>query len=169
MRGNDKPKTTWNARPSKPDHQESATFDTQHDDSTFNSLCTLTDSISRQHSQKLIAIDHHLYDQLTDTWIRKYSEPQPFIKLTVRVSPDDYAAFGFTLDSPPRAAHLPVMADTGCQNCLAGIKVLHRLGLNRADLLPVTVMMHAANNKGINILGAIILRLKSTAKQGRPV
>lgn len=60
------------------------------------------------------------------------------------------------------------MADTGCQSCLEGIKVLHRLGFNRADLIPVTMKMHAANNKGINILDAIIL-LQGTNKHGRPV
>lgn len=78
------PKTTWNARPHIPDHLDSVTFDTPHNDFVFNSLCTLTNSVSKQHSQKPIAIDHHLYDQLTDTWIRKYSEPQLFIKLTVK-------------------------------------------------------------------------------------
>ena len=129
-RSKDKAKTTWNARPPKPDHQKSATFDTRHDDSVFNSLYTLTDSISKQHSQKSIAIDHHLYDQLIDTWIRKYSYPQLFIKLTARVLPDDYAAFGFTFDSPARAASLPALFDTGFQSCLAGMKVFHRLGLN---------------------------------------
>lgn len=60
------------------------------------------------------------------------------------------------------------MADTGCRSCLAGIKVLHRLGFNRSDLIPVTMKMHAANNKGINILDAIIL-LQGTNKHGRPV
>ena len=78
-------------------------------------------------------------------------------------------AFGFNLDSPLRAAPLPAMADTDCQSCLAGIKVLQRLKLNRADLIPVTMNMHAANNNGINILGAVILRLQGTDKQGRPV
>ena len=50
------------------------------------------------------------------------------------------------------------MADTGCQSCLASIKVIRHLGLCKDDLIPVTVHMHAANNNRIQILGAIILR-----------
>ena len=41
---------------------------------------------------------------------------------------------------------LSTMADTGC------------LGLCGGDLIPVTMQMHTVNNKGIKILGAVILR-----------
>ena len=50
------------------------------------------------------------------------------------------------------------MADTGCQSCLANIKVIRHLGLCEHDLIPVTMHMHAPNNNGLKILGAIILR-----------
>lgn len=121
-------KTTWNSRPPKPDRQESATFDISDDDSVFNSMCTL---------MTLYQINTY----------RKYSEPQPFLKHIVRILPDDCAAYGFTLASRSRAAPLPAMADTGCQRCLAGIKVLHRLDLNRSDLIHVMMKMHATNNR----------------------
>lgn len=51
------------------------------------------------------------------------------------------------------------MADTGCQSCLAGVQVIHKLGLTKSDLIPLTMKMHAANNGGITILGATILRI----------
>ena len=50
------------------------------------------------------------------------------------------------------------MPNTGCQSCLASIKVIRRLGLCESDLIPVTMQMHAVNNNGIKILGAVILR-----------
>ena len=59
------------------------------------------------------------------------------------------------------------MADTGCQSCLASTTVLHHLGLNQKDLIPVTTCMHAANNSGIKILGAIILRFSGTSQSGQ--
>lgn len=40
------------------------------------------------------------------------------------------------------------MADTGCQSCLASIKVICRLGLSESDLIPVTMQMYAMNNNG---------------------
>ena len=59
------------------------------------------------------------------------------------------------------------MADTGCQSCLASTTVLRRLGLNQKDLIPVTTRMHAANNSGIKILGAIVLRFSGTSQSGQ--
>ena len=60
------------------------------------------------------------------------------------------------------------MADTGCQSCLASITVIRRLGLTENDLIPVTTHMHAANNNGIKILGAIILRFSGNPHLARP-
>ena len=59
------------------------------------------------------------------------------------------------------------MADTGCQSCLASMKVIERLGLRKHDLIPVTMQMHAANNDGIKILGAVIMRFIGKSKTGR--
>ena len=56
------------------------------------------------------------------------------------------------------------MADTGCQSCLAGVKSLDHLGITLQDLIPVSLKMHAANNKGIGILGAAILRFSGEDK-----
>ena len=79
--------------------------------------------------------------------------------MTAKVTTEDYAALGFHLERDTKTALLPAMADTGCQSCLAGLKVLHQLGLRESDLLPVTMKMHTATYRGIKILGAIVLRL----------
>ena len=81
---------------------------------------------------------------------------------------EDYERFGFSL----AATHKPVLthavADTGCQSCLAGIKVVRKLGLTKSDLIPVTMKMHTANNKGIPILGAAILRFSGQVAWLKP-
>ena len=59
------------------------------------------------------------------------------------------------------------MADTCCQSCLAGIKILHKIGLKQSDLIPVNMKRHAANNKDIVILGAIIVRLSGKDGENR--
>ena len=89
------------------------------------------------------------------------------VNLTVGVHREDYESLGFNLIITPKTFILPSMADTGCQSCLAGIKVIYRLGMKKSDLIPVTLSMHAANNKGITILGAIILRF--AGKQGNMI
>jgi hypothetical protein len=137
------------------------------DDSMFQNLCVISATYGNRRIS--IGLDHHLYDNLSDMWVRGRSQPQPYITLSVRVLPEDYDSLGFTLEHNSRVATISAMADTGCQSCLAGIKVIHRLGLKKSDLIPVTMKMHAANNKGINILGATILRISGRNGQGNLV
>ncbi|CAG2218786.1 unnamed protein product [Mytilus edulis] len=111
----------------------------------------------------------HNTDDCEDTWISKASQPQPFVNLVLRILPEDYEAFGFNMTKEQNTVAISAMADTGCQSCLAGIKVIHRLGINQTELIPVNMKMHAANNKGITILGATILRISGRDDQGRHV
>ncbi|CAH3031504.1 unnamed protein product [Pocillopora meandrina] len=121
-----------------------------------------------ERPSRFISLDHHLYCHLTDHWVRQPSKPQPFIMLTATAHPEDYTALGY---NPPKSqlatAQLSAMADTGCQSCLASIKVIRRLGLCESDLIPVTMKMHAVNNKGISILGAVILRFSGRSPSGK--
>ncbi|RLC10819.1 MAG: hypothetical protein DRI57_19860 [Deltaproteobacteria bacterium] len=130
----------------------------------FDSLCTMTtyDPVN----DKSITLDHHMYNQLSDTWTRQSSKPQPFVQLTVGAYSADYDRFGIELTSKLRTSVIPCMADTGCQSCLASVKVIQRLGIRPQDLIPVKLKMHAANNKGIKILGAAILRFTGKDKNG---
>lgn len=94
----------------------------------FESLCVLSNITSKYCANKTIALDHHLYDHLSDTWIKKRSKPQPFINLIIKLLPEDHKALGFSLNQ--KTIKLPAMADTGCQSCLAGIQVIRKLGQN---------------------------------------
>jgi hypothetical protein len=151
----------------------------------FGALCGISDTIPHstvqapndepisgintfhEHAGKrTLTLDHHQYDELSDCWKRLASKPQPFIKLSVSATQEDYDTFGLTLNARTKNVFLPVMADTGCQSCLASIKMINSLGLTTADLIPVTMRMHAANNGGINILGAAILRFAGKDEHG---
>ena len=112
------------------------------------------------------SIDHYQYNKISDTWIRKPSSLQPFIKLRISTNKDDYAEMGCSLKKSESSCVLPVMADTGCQSCVAGVKILTELNLSESDLIPVSMKMSAANTKPINILGAAILRYEGTDSDG---
>lgn len=131
----------------------------------YDLLCGIT-TFHDHAGKRSLTLDHHLYDQLSDCWKRLASKPQPFIKLSVTAMPADYDTLGLLLHARPKTVSLPVMADTGCQSCLASIKMINCLGLSTADLIPVTMRMHAANNGGINILGAAILRFAGKDQHG---
>ena len=115
---------------------------------------------------RAIALDHHVYDQLSKMWLRRSSEPQPHAMLTVTPVGEDYADLGFPLKS--RTSILSPMADTGGQSCFGGMRLLLRLGMTAVDLIPVSMKMHTANGKGINILGAAILRFSGKSPYGEP-
>lgn len=91
---------------------------------------------------------------------------QPFIKLAIQAVPADFQALGFPLRIKPKSITISAMADTGCQSCLAGIKIMQQLGLHQSDLMPVSMRMHAANNQGIKILGAMALRITGRDARG---
>lgn len=133
----------------------------------YSSLCsTSSDSNFPEPRSEVLNLSHHLYDNFTQTWIKQKSKPQPFINLTVSAVRKDYLEMGFTLKIMPKSCKLPVMADTGCQSCLAGMKSIALLGFRPSHLIPVNMRMHAANNQGINILGAVILRFAGQNSNG---
>ena len=68
--------------------------------------------------------------------------------------------------STTSSATYPAMADTGCQSCLTGTKLLSRLGLVRKHLTPVAMKMTATNNRRIDIADALALRISSTSPSG---
>ena len=130
----------------------------KHEGAVFNSLCIAMDYNS-SFENKVIYLDHNVYDNLNNAWSKKSSQPQLYVNVSVETKVEDYKSLGYASNFPskPREITVSAMADTGCQSCLAGIKIAHRLGLNERILIPVTLKMHAANNRNIKILGATVL------------
>ena len=102
----------------------------EHEDTVFNTLCSAT-SVHSIGNRCSISLDHHLYNNICDQWLQRSSQQQPFIKMKVAIHPDDYTALGFNLSGPPKTFQVQVVADTGCQSCLAGITILDQLCISR--------------------------------------
>ena len=124
-------------------------------------------SISTSGKISHLVLDHHIYDELCNSWKRKSSHPQPVIEVRVVVHPDDSAALGFS-DRNHKVKHceMQALAYTGCQSCLAGTNILRLLGLQQSDIIPVTMQMSAATNQGIKISGAIVARVGGKSAAG---
>ena len=129
---------------SKPPRGRTIVSACEQEAETLDQLCTV-EVTHCSNGPRSITLDHHLYNNLSDRWTRQASRPQPYIRLTLSVNADDYADLGFELQANTKALTSSVMADTGCQSCLAGIQVIEHLGLTRAELIPVTMKMNAAN------------------------
>ena len=139
--------------------EENALFES---DATYSMLC----AASTVDQPKKINLSHHLFNNITACWERQSSRPQPFIKLDISARPEDYAALGYVLTTDIKPIRMDVMADTGCQSCLASFATIEKLGMSKKDILPVNMRMHAANNNGIRILGAAILRYSAKSSTG---
>ena len=103
--------------------------------SGFDALCSVT-SVESLDGQLLISLDHHLYDQMSDTWHRRHSQDQPTVSLLARSVSSDYHALGLPGPRETTPVSVQAVADTGCQSCLAGLQFVRRLGLCHADLTP---------------------------------
>lgn len=132
----------------------------------FDALCTIT-NFGQHKGRHTINLDHHLYNNVCDRWVRQSSKQQPYVKVSVSVNPDDYKVLGFKTTLEHNETIKSAMADTGCQSCLVGMRAIRQLGLDKNDILPVSMRMHAANNNNINILGAAILRFAGKSESGQ--
>ena len=136
--------------------------DTGHEDAIFDTLCEITSA----DNTKGTTLDDHVFDKFTKERLRRQSKPQPYIRLQMSIQQEDNDHFGFPLRIPQKLSFVSAMADTGCQSCLAGLKIVKKLGLSTRDLIPINIKMHAADNHDICILGATILRLSGKNNKG---
>ena len=139
------------------------------DSECFESNCFTNDNVCKMSMQSFtVPLEHHEFDTLSDTWVRRNSKPQPSINVDIQTISQDYSELG--LDDmnvgSASAVTVPAIADTGCQSCLTRLKVINRLGLGKSDLVPVTMKMPTANNEGIIILGAVLLRISCHSLTG---
>ena len=138
---------------------------TNHDLHTAN-VCAI-DNRPATPATAAIALDHHVHDSLTGTWLRRPANPQPVISLTASINGNDYTNLGIYKAANDSRARITCIADTGCQSCLSGTHILSLLNLTKKDLIPVTTTMRAANHQSIPILGALILRLHDHSEEKR--
>lgn len=132
----------------------------------FNSLCDATSDYPVDHCNS-ITLDHHVYENLCHTWKKCRSEPQPQINVSVSTHPSDASDLNLAvpLKTSPVVTY-SALTDTCCQSSLSGLDLLAELHLSKSDLYPVHMSMTAANNKSINILGALPLRITGVSPSG---
>ena len=159
---------TYAARCGKANHSEKVcksklTHPQVTENATFDNVCDISTHGAKGH----YTLDHHVFDSTTDRWVRRQSLPQPTRRLRARLHPSDYAML--RIPQRPRQAGCSIegMADTGCQSCLVGTNILHKLGMSKSNLIPVSLKMQAANKSGIHLLGAILLEFTLTGSTNK--
>lgn len=148
----------------------------REDDALSGALCSITEDSSGHTAEPeddpahetaapcSAALEHHMYDDETKCWRRHPSQPQPSIELELSIVPADYSGLGLECPARPTSITQQVIADTGCQSCLAGTDLLRRLGIREDELVPTSMRMHAANGNPIELRGAVILRISGKSQ-----
>ena len=90
---------------------------------------------------------------------------QPYLKLRLTTNRADYDHLNLPCPKMTPST-VSAITDTGAQSSLMGLKVFLACGFSQASMLPVKRKMYAANNEGINILGATFVRLSGTDSHG---
>jgi len=98
----------------------------------------------------------------------KETRKQPSIVLKISTNKLDYDHLNLPY---PRIkpSKISVITDTEAQSSLMGLKLFRSCGFKSSNLLPVKKKMYAANNEGINILGAVFARLSGTDQNGKRI
>ena len=107
------------------------------------------------------AVRHMRCDRL-GRWYTGKVEKHGRCKVKLKVCDEAYSCL-----EPPRkppvaskGAAVSMLADTGAQMCVTGVKVASQLGLKYRDLVPTVLCITGANNRTIETLGAMFLTLE---------
>ena len=111
-----------------------------------------------------LVLDHQIFDG-TNGWRTSETRKHPSLTLLLSTDKTDYDRLHVPFPQVVPSKVL-VITDTGAQSSLMGIKPFLECGLSRTQLISVNKRMYAANNEGINILGAILVRLSGRDSRG---
>ena len=112
-------------------------------------------------------LPHHTWSPNSRKLTQKQSPPQPTLKVRVTTCKADYSVHGHMLRTEGSSPSTTALADTSCQSCLAGTKLLKELHLEKRDLIPSTHTMKSASGNQIPIWGAILARITTAGKETR--
>ena len=107
-------------------------------------------------------LPHQTWNQTSGSWTQRRSPPQPTLTVTITTNRADYQAHNHTLRKEGSNQSATALADTGCQSCLAGPRLMRSLGLEKGDLIPVSLTMRSASGNQLPIIGAALTRIRLT-------
>ena len=119
----------------------------------------------RHKVRDLRKLSHHAADQFGN-WAARRAEPQPVVTVSVSVCSEGYEQVGIPAPRKPRTITSPALPDTGAQMVVAGMDLVHRLGVTRKELFPVTSGIRAANSEGLKLIGALLLTVSAVGADG---
>ena len=119
----------------------------------------------RHKVRNLRGLNHHAVDAF-GKWKERAAEHQPETTVEVAVCMKGYEEVGVT---PPRRPHTTTskcLPDTGAQMCVAGLDLVHQLGVKKGELFPVAAGIRAANGGSLGLIGGLLVTISGMGADG---
>ena len=84
------------------------------------------------------------------------------VQLTPR--PEDHATLGFPMTDKSKLSPItmPMIADSGCQSSIMPLRSAQSMGFDKADIIPVKLVMRGAIREDLGVTGAIVADVSTT-------
>ena len=104
-------------------------------------------------------VAHHEHSD--GVWKKVKPEKHPQVTLTVSLCKTGYSQLNLETPRTPKPFIKALgMPDTGAMMCIAGVNIIHALGIKKHELYPVSTKISAANNRLIPMLGGLFLEMR---------
>ena len=128
------------------------------------SFCEI--SISNKNGRDIRSLPHYVHDRFKG-WVARPPAPHPMVPTTVSLCASGYMEL--QLPTPrvtSKSVDMQGMTDSGAQMTVAGLNLVHSLGITRRELIPLATKVNAANNSGLGLLGGILITIAGKDKTG---
>ena len=106
---------------------------------------------------RIKCLPHFAYDNYSG-WAARKPEPHPELVLEASMCREGYIQSGVPIPkSKLRAVDVKSLPDTGAQLTVAGVKLIHSMGITKSELIPLANGVNAANNAGLGLLGGAFI------------
>ena len=147
--------------------KRSAEDQTGQDNVITGSFCTLL--LASTKSNSLRTLPHSVYDDFRG-WLHRAPSEHPMVDINISLCQQGYEELQVQL---PRVTKTSVrkagMADSGAQMTVAGLNLVHSLGVTKRELIPLSSKVNAANNQGLGLLGGLLITISGTDMHGKLV
>ena len=111
-------------------------------------------------------LPHHTYEKFRG-WIQRRPEPHPATTVTMSLCESAYQDLRLATPRVTSKQHkLASLPDTGAQMVVAGVPQLHKLGITKKELIPLSNGIRSADNSGLGLLGGILVNISGQCEDG---
>jgi hypothetical protein len=161
----------------KKDHFKIACRSTKkHPEGTNNSISTTTkeENIGTFCALKTTfkkgkitqTLPHHVYEDFRG-WLARKPEAHPIVGVSVSLCTDGYT--DLKLPQPrvsSRDSKQAALPDTGAMMVVAGVSLIHKLGITKKELIPLANGVSTADNAGLGMIGGVLITVSGQAEDG---